>query len=69
MKREVQQFGHIAQVFSSYECFLSLKDEMPFIRGINSIQLMYTGKRWQVMNIYFTQESEENPIPEKYDKK
>jgi hypothetical protein len=68
MKREVQQFGHIAQVFSSYECFHSLEEEKPFMRGINSIQLMYTGNRWQVMNVYFTQESEDNPIPEKYDK-
>ncbi|HIB49123.1 MAG TPA: DUF885 domain-containing protein [Flavobacteriaceae bacterium] len=68
MKREVQQFGHIAQVFSSFECFNNLEDKAPFMRGINSIQLLYTGKRWQVINIYFTQESEENPIPQEYDK-
>jgi hypothetical protein len=36
------------------------------MRGINSVQLMYTGKRWAVMSIYFTQETPENPIPEKY---
>lgn len=45
MQRETEQFGQIAQVFSSYECFHSLDDEAAFMRGINSIQLMYTGKR------------------------
>jgi hypothetical protein len=38
----------------------------PFARGINSIQLMNDGKRWWIINIYWMQESEENPIPEKY---
>jgi hypothetical protein len=67
MKREVQQFGPIAQVFSSYETFNTLDDKVPFMRGINSIQLMNTGERWQIINIYFTQETEDNPIPKKYD--
>lgn len=64
--RVTERFGHIAHVFSTYECFNGKEDQEPFMRGINSIQLMYTGKRWVVMNIYFTQESEENPIPGKY---
>ncbi len=64
--RVTEEFGQIAHVFSSYETFRSKTDEEPFMRGINSIQLMYTGKRWVVMNIYFTQETEDNPIPKKY---
>jgi len=68
MKREVQRFGHIAQVFSSYETFHSLEDQTPFMRGINSIQMMFTGERWQVINIYFTQETPDNPIPEAFEK-
>nr|WP_298922945.1 hypothetical protein [uncultured Allomuricauda sp.] len=66
LHRVTERFGQIAHVFSTYECFNSKDDMEPFMRGINSMQLMYTGKRWVVMNIYFTQESEENPIPEKY---
>ncbi len=64
--RDVQQFGHIAHVFSTYECFHSKADKTPFMRGINSIQLMNDGKRWWVVNIYWAQESENNPIPKQF---
>lgn len=64
--RSVDTFGNITQVFSTYESFRSEKDETPFMRGINSIQLLNDGKRWWILNIYWTQESEENPIPMEY---
>jgi hypothetical protein len=64
--RSVQTFGNITQVFSTYESFRSEKDTEPFMRGINSIQLLFDGQRWWVVNIYWTQESEENPIPNQY---
>ena len=64
--REVNQFGNIAQVFSTYESFYSEADDKPFMRGINSIQMLYDGSRWWVINIYWMQESPENPIPEIY---
>ena len=64
--REVQLFGNIAHVFSTYECFLSRADEEPFMRGINSIQLVYEQGRWWVVNIYWQQESEEHPIPKEF---
>ena len=64
--REVQQFGNIAHVFSTYHCFSSKSDEEPFMRGINSIQLIYDNQRWWVVNIYWAQESESNPIPKKF---
>ena len=64
--RSVQTFGNITQVFSTYESFRSEKDESPFMRGINSIQLLNDGKRWWIVNIYWTQETETNPIPIEY---
>lgn len=64
--RSVQTFGNITQVFSTYESFRSEKDEAPFMRGINSIQLLNDGKRWWVVNIYWAQETETNPIPIEY---
>ena len=64
--RAVNTFGNITQVFSTYESFHSEVDEKPFMRGINSIQLLNDGTRWWVVNIYWTQESEENPIPKEY---
>ena len=66
LNRKTQTFGNITQVFSTYESFKSKSDTEPFMRGINSIQLMNDGERWWIINIYWMQESEENPIPEAY---
>ena len=59
-------FGNITQVFSTYESFHSEADSTPFMRGINSIQLLNDGNRWWIINIYWTQETEASPIPEIY---
>ncbi|WP_340074117.1 hypothetical protein [Leptobacterium sp. I13] len=64
--KAIDIFGNIAQVFSTYETFHSKTDEAPFMRGINSIQLLNDGTRWWIVNIYWAQETTENPIPEKY---
>ena len=64
--RTTNTFGNITQIFSTYESFYSEADKKPFARGINSIQLLNDGKRWWIINIYWTQESPENPIPEEY---
>ncbi|MDT0555634.1 hypothetical protein [Patiriisocius hiemis] len=64
--RKVDSFGAITQVFSAYESFKSQKDTKPFMRGINSVQLLNDGSRWWIVNIYWMQESDEFPIPEKY---
>lgn len=64
--RDVDVFGNIAQVYSTYESFYSESDEKPFMRGINSIQLLNDGTRWWIINIYWTQETPENPIPLNY---
>lgn len=64
--RTTDNFGPITQVFSTYESFRSKNEDIPFMRGINSIQFLYDGSRWWIINIFWTQESEENPIPKKY---
>lgn len=64
--RSVNTFGNITQVFSTYESFRSEADERPFMRGINSIQLLNDGERWWIINIYWQQESEASPIPLEY---
>ena len=66
MARKVDQFGQIAQVFSSYQSFKKKDDKEPFMRGINSFQLLNDGKRWWVMTIYWQQESPDTPIPAQY---
>ena len=66
INRTINSFGNITQVFSTYESYFNKSDEKPFMRGINSIQLLNDGKRWWVINIFWMQESEDNPIPEMY---
>ena len=64
--RRTEQFGRMAQVWSTYESRHDLSDPEPFMRGINSIQLFHDGARWWIVNIYWQQESVLHPIPEKY---
>jgi hypothetical protein len=64
--RRVDQYGNIAQVFSTYEAYNSRTEKKPFMRGINSFQLLFDGKRWWVMTIYWQQETPDNIIPKKY---
>ncbi|MDB4292178.1 hypothetical protein N9954_02135 [Maribacter sp.] len=64
--RTVDTFGPITQVFSTYESYNSETNKVPFARGINSIQLLNDGERWWIVNVYWTSESETNPIPKRF---
>ncbi len=64
--RKVNIFGNIAHVFSTYKCFHNQKEKKPFMRGINSIQLLNDGKRWWIVNIFWSQETKKHPIPKAY---
>lgn len=66
LARKIDQYGNIAQVFSTYHAFRKSDDKQPFLRGINSFQLLFDGKRWWVVTIYWQAESPENPIPKQY---
>ena len=64
--RKVEQYGGIVHVFSTYAAKRKADDASPFMRGINSIQLLNDGKRWWIVSIMWEAESKENPVPEKY---
>ena len=64
--RRSEHYGNIVHVFSTYESKRTMADEKPFMRGINSFQLWYDGKRWWVITILWQGESKDMPIPEKY---
>jgi hypothetical protein len=66
VSRKTDQFGNIAQVFTTYESRRAADDAEPFMRGINSFQLWNDGHRWWVMTIFWENESPENPIPDQY---
>jgi hypothetical protein len=63
---EMEQFGNIVQVWSTYESRHNLDDAKPFARGINSFQLLKDGDRYWVVNIFWDSESPAKPIPAKY---
>jgi hypothetical protein len=63
---QVEQFGNIAHVWSTYESRHNADDATPFARGINSIQLLKDGDRYWIVNIFWDSERPDSPIPEKY---
>jgi hypothetical protein len=62
--RRVEQFGHIAHVFSTYEG--RTETDTTVIRGINSIQLMNDGARWWIVTVLWEAERPDNPLPPQY---
>ena len=63
--RVTERFGPIAHVWSTYESRRTA-DGPVFMRGINSIELFWDGKRWWIANAIWTDETPENPIPKQY---
>lgn len=61
--RKTDCFGNICQLFSTYEARRAPADEKPFMRGINSIQLVKDGKRWWIASVIWDTERPDNPIP------
>lgn len=66
LARRIESYGNITHVFSTYESRHKKDDKTPFVRGINSFQLLFDGKRWWIMTIYWQGETAELPIPKQY---
>ncbi len=64
--RTMESFGQIAHVFSTYEARHAKDDARPFMRGINSIQLIHDGKRWYVLSLIWQAEDAKLQLPERY---
>lgn len=63
--RVAERFENIAHVFSTYESRWTQDGEV-FQRGINSIQLMWDGRRWWVVNIMWWGVGADAEIPPRY---
>lgn len=63
--RVVDRFENIAQVFSTYESRWTPEGDV-FQRGINSVQLMWDGERWWIVNIMWRGVAPDAVIPPKY---
>lgn len=63
--RRTEWFGHIAQVFSTYE--VRLKADGPVVRrGINSFQFVHDGDRWRLLSALWEGEGPGEAIPSRY---
>ncbi|HRK53565.1 MAG TPA: hypothetical protein PK185_06600 [Cyclobacteriaceae bacterium] len=65
LHQEVEEYGTIAHVFSTYETRESINGAVSN-RGINSIQLYNDGNRYYVVNIFWCAESMGFTLPSKY---
>jgi hypothetical protein len=66
LSRRTDCFGNICQIFSTYESRHTESDAKPFVRGINSIQLLRDGQRWWIASVIWDVERSDNPIPAPY---
>jgi hypothetical protein len=64
--RRTDCFGNVCQIFSTYESRRAPSDEKPFVRGINSIQLVNDGRRWWIASVVWDTERPDNTIPAQY---
>lgn len=63
--RVTERFGPIAHVWSTYES-RRIENGPIIMRGINSIELFWDGKRWWISNAIWTDEQPDLPIPKEY---
>ena len=64
LKVQTETYGHLAHLWSTYET-LSADGKM-MDRGINSIQAIFDGKQWKILQIAWQAESPTEKVPEKY---
>lgn len=69
ISRRVEEFGNMVHVWSTFESRRKSADAKPYIRGINSIQLLKDGPRYWIVNVYWDFERADCPLPEKYTSK
>jgi hypothetical protein len=65
-----ESWAHIAHLWSTYETRTTSDGKPPegkvMDRGINSIQAVYDGKQWHVIQIIWQAEKTQDPVPAKY---
>lgn len=62
----VEEFGNLVSVWSAYESRHSADDPKPFVRGINSLQIVKAQGRYWVASIVWDDERSGTTLPEKY---
>jgi hypothetical protein len=63
IKYQSEAFGHVAHLWSTYTTALAGK---PLARGINSIQAVYDGQSWHIIEVLWQAENATDQIPAQY---
>ena len=66
LANQIERFGAMAHVYSTYESRSNLDDPKPMARGIKSFELLNSGDRWYIVQVYYDRERPDNPIPNRY---
>src|SRR5438309_8174644 len=65
VKAKSETYGHFAHWWSTYE-ILPTPDGKPEVIGINSIQAVFDGSRWRVLNVLWESDATAGPVPKEY---
>ena len=60
-----ESWAHVAHLWSTYETKIG-DDDKPADRGINSIQAIYDGKQWHIIEIVWQAQVPTDRVPAKY---
>jgi hypothetical protein len=70
IKVSAETWDHMAHLWSTYETRTTPDGKPPegkvLDRGINSIQAVFDGKQWHIIEIIWQAQTPANPVPEKY---
>jgi hypothetical protein len=66
LANHIERFGVMAHVYSTYESRFDRESTTPVARGIKSFELLNSGNRWYILQVYFDFERPDNPIPDHY---
>jgi hypothetical protein len=70
VKVTAESWDHMAHLWSTYETRTTPDGKPPegkvIDRGINSIQAIFDGKQWHIIQIVWQAQTTANPVPEKY---
>jgi hypothetical protein len=65
LHRVTEEYANVVHVFSTYET-AEIKGGPATQRGINSIQLLKTDDRFFIMNVFWSSETPQHPVPARY---
>ena len=63
---QIERFGEMAHVYSTFESRTNLDDQKPIRRGMKSFELLKSADRWYIVEVYWDWERPDLPIPERY---